>query len=298
MLRLSLVGGSHIYHGKCFGAIFNGCGEGYTEGEWAAGAGMPRIEDARVVKVWEPIRTMAETYAKARNVERVAASLDDCAEDVDGVVIPDDVTLSHQRWASFFIERGLPVFIDKPLAPTYEGARAIVDLAAGKGTPLMSTSAIRYAKEVEDFLAQQAETVGNVHSAVATAPSGQVVFYGIHAVELIATVMGTDVESVENHGAPLENWIHLNYRDGRKVVVAVSARMRQIGAVFYGDRGYHALHAADGGYYYRNQLLHFLDMVKTGKPPVDPRETLRIIDICTAAERALATGRRESLRAD
>lgn len=298
MLRLSMVGGTHIYHGMFFGAIFNGCGEGYSEGKWAVGAGAPRIEDARVVKVWEPVRAIAETYAKARNVEHVAASLDECAEDVDGVVIPDDVTLSHQRWATFFIERGLPIFIDKPLAPTYDEAKKIVDLAAEKGVPIMSTSAIRFSKEVNDFVARHGETVGNIHSAVATAPCGQVVFYGIHAVELIATVMGTDVESVENHGTPLDNWIHLNYRDGRKAIVAVSEKMRQIGGVFYGDRGYEALHAADASYYYRNQLVHFLEMVKTGKPPFDPQETLRIIDICTTAERALATGRKETLHAD
>lgn len=296
MIRLAMVGGSHIYHGKFFGAILNGCADGYTDGEWGVGAGTPQIEGARVVKVWEPIRAQAETYAKARNVPEVASTLEDCAVDVDGVLIPDDVTLSHQRWAPFFIERKLPVFIDKPLAPTYEQAQQIVDLAAERGAPIMSTSAIRFAREVEEFRAQRAECVGEIHAAVATAPSGRVVFYGIHAMELVATVMGVDIESVENCGAPLDNWIHLNYADGSRAVVAVSEKMRQIGATFYGDRGYRAFHAVDAGYYYRNQLLHFLEMVETGKPPVDPKETLRIIDICTAAERALLSGRREYLR--
>ena len=295
MIRLSLVGGSHVFHGKFFGAILNGCGEGHAHGEWSVGANAQRIEGARIVKVWEPVRGQAEVYAKARQVDEVAGSLEECAEDVDGVLIPDDVSLSHQRWAPLFIERKLPLFIDKPLAPTHEQAAEVVALAVAAGCPIMSTSAIRFSKEVEEFLFRREETVGDIHSAFATAPNGRLVFYGIHAVELLATIMGTDVESVENHGSPLDHWVQLNYTDGRRAVVVVSQKMRQIGGVFYGTKGYEAFHTTDSGYYYRNQLLHFIEMVKTRKPPVPPEETLRIIDICATAAKALASGKAESL---
>jgi len=54
---------------------------------------------------------------------------------VDFAVIASPAT-THYRYAKFFLERHIPVFVEKPLATTAEQAQELVDMAAASGTVL------------------------------------------------------------------------------------------------------------------------------------------------------------------
>lgn len=73
----------------------------------------------------------------------------------------NDTTMRHQKRAAPFLKAGLPIFIDKPLSPSIEEAQELVETAKKHNAPFMSCSALRYAKEVEDFLAERDE-VGEI----------------------------------------------------------------------------------------------------------------------------------------
>jgi len=57
------------------------------------------------------------------------------AKTVDFAVIASPAT-THYRYAKFFLERHIPVFVEKPLATTAEQAQELVDMAAASGTVL------------------------------------------------------------------------------------------------------------------------------------------------------------------
>jgi len=57
------------------------------------------------------------------------------AKTVDFVVIASPAT-THYRYAKFFLERRIPVFVEKPLATTAEQAQELVDMAVASGTIL------------------------------------------------------------------------------------------------------------------------------------------------------------------
>lgn len=57
------------------------------------------------------------------------------AKTVDFVVIASPAT-THYRYAKFFLERRIPVFVEKPLATTAEEAQELVNMAAASGTTL------------------------------------------------------------------------------------------------------------------------------------------------------------------
>jgi len=59
----------------------------------------------------------------------------DGAQTVDFAVIASPAT-THYRYAKFFLERRIPVFVEKPLATTAEQAQELVDMAAASGTVL------------------------------------------------------------------------------------------------------------------------------------------------------------------
>lgn len=54
---------------------------------------------------------------------------------VDFAVIASPAT-THYRYAKFFLERRIPVFVEKPLTTTAEQAQELVDMAAASGTVL------------------------------------------------------------------------------------------------------------------------------------------------------------------
>lgn len=59
----------------------------------------------------------------------------DGAQSVDFAVIASPAT-THYRYAKFFLERHIPVFVEKPLATTAEQAQELVDMATASGTVL------------------------------------------------------------------------------------------------------------------------------------------------------------------
>jgi len=59
----------------------------------------------------------------------------DGAQTVDFAVIASPAT-THYRYAKFFLERRIPVFVEKPLATTAEQAQELVDMATASGTVL------------------------------------------------------------------------------------------------------------------------------------------------------------------
>lgn len=57
------------------------------------------------------------------------------AKTVDFVVIASPAT-THYRYTKYFLERRIPVFVEKPLATTAEQAQELVDMATASGTTL------------------------------------------------------------------------------------------------------------------------------------------------------------------
>lgn len=55
----------------------------------------------------------------------------------------------HLEASKPFIEAGLSIFIDKPLACSLDDAREIFQLAESRGVPVFSAFSLRYAVEVQ-----------------------------------------------------------------------------------------------------------------------------------------------------
>ena len=129
MVRLGIVGGTAIYHALSFGGLINGVAEGQTLPEgWPA---YPQcVEDARITVVWDEDRAAAEKLAQVYGIDHVANDYEEVLQHCDGVIVTDDVTRNHCRHAPFFLERGIPTFIDKPLAPDAKTAVELLALAA------------------------------------------------------------------------------------------------------------------------------------------------------------------------
>ncbi len=94
----------------------------------------------------------AEEVARERGL-RVLSGPDEVAEAAEAVVVATP-TSSHGELGRFFLERGLDVLVEKPLAPAVEEASALVALARSRSRVLAVGPVERYNPAVQALLAR------------------------------------------------------------------------------------------------------------------------------------------------
>jgi len=134
-----------------------------------------------------------DKFIKDFELEKRYYDLSEMAKDIDIAFIQSCNWDNHVKQSMPFIEAGVPVFIDKPLAGNMKDVKIFEELDA-QGKVILGTSALRYTYEHESFFAIPEEERGNiVHVTVMV---GVDEFnYAIHAVESMLGFIG-DVNPV------------------------------------------------------------------------------------------------------
>jgi predicted dehydrogenase len=79
----------------------------------------------------------------------ICDSIEATAEGMDAFLLESVDGRQHLEQFKILAQYGKPIFIDKPFACCFEDAKAIVELAKEKNIPIMTASAIRYAKGID-----------------------------------------------------------------------------------------------------------------------------------------------------
>jgi predicted dehydrogenase len=286
--------GSH--HGTAFPVCFNGYDPAKKEALWGNAtfaASDRRIPGAKVTRVWDPHRDMAEKLAEITGIETVCDTPEECAEQVDACIIVDDGSGAQWEYAVTPLQKGIPTFCDKPLAMTAKQARHIADIAKANNTPFMSASSLRF---VPDMVALKQEVRDGVFgdvNLIATACGNSLVYYGVHAIEMAYAIYGGGAVSCMNVGHPGLNVVRVRFESGREVMVFVGmpGHMRAgFGITVYGTKLWKMVEPGlDSLYCYL--LEGFMDLVTKGIVHVPIDEEVEVIAALEAGERSLAEGR-------
>jgi virulence factor len=146
---------------------------------------------------------------------------------VDGMLIESQEGGVHWERARPFVEAGIPCFVDKPFACSVADARKMMELAASKKVALFSSSSLRYAPELVEFMSEA--KLGKVLGAVAYGPAHinekdpkrnpGLFHYGIHAVEVLYTLMGPGCRQVTCTHEKDVDVVAGQWKDGRVATV-------------------------------------------------------------------------------
>jgi len=283
MIKIALIGGAKHYHARSWSQMFNGRDKKlvkkhafpvYTEDTRAHGA--------KITHVFDDNRADAELLARVCNIPNIVDRQEDVIGRVDAIIIPDDRSMKHQKRAVIFLKEGLPTFVDKTLSPDPCEAESIIALARKHKAPFMSASALRFSREIEEFNRKDRAAVGEIVTGGAIGPN-ELVFYGIHPLEALITLVGSGVRSVRNGGSINRDLLTIEYKDGRLFTLTSNAAMGYVFQInLYGTKGWRQVTISDSAYFYMTMLKRFVQMVKTGQPPFPPEETLEIIRILAA----------------
>jgi len=261
----------------------------------------PAVREFDIVRCWDPDPEAARVMAEVFGAE-VCVSADECSEGVDLVFIPDcnGDGSTHLELATPGLMRGVPTFVDKPLAYTYADAKAILDLGEAHGAPVMSISILRAVPQGRHFHDRLQEVwpvgFGSIKGG-GTAMAGH-----IHAISLAQSVFGAGVQSVQAMGPNELSFLHLGYdgsddRPSHGVMLNCDTGPTWHCSFFcsaYGAQG--AIHSDRIGDFEfpwgsAEVLRRIVTMVRTGEATEPRDEMLESIAVADAGRRSQAEGR-------
>ena len=189
----------------------------------------------------------------------------------------------------------MPTFVDKPFACSWADALEMAELAKKTGALLWSSSALRFAEEVQTLTAKDSQ-FGAVQGVMTFGPALRaeenpgLLHYGIHAAEVLFALMGPDCEQVSClHRADVD-LVTATFSDGR----LASLRGSRSGSRAYGFTAFcengvvHEL--VSTRFAYRNLCQAIVESFQTGQPAVPVETTLTLIRFLLAAGESEQTG--------
>jgi len=247
-------------------------------------------ENVRVVAAWESHPT-GEDWCLQNGVER-KGSIAEVVDSVDALMVlaPDNLA-DHLALCEQVLPAGKPTFIDKLLSPRLSDARQIVAMAQQHRTPITSSSALRFAVELE---AMRPQLTGTISEAFARG-MGEWMGYGVHTMALVVGLMGTGAVRVADIGTPASRFLAIEYADGRRATVEVrdcenmwNAFPWVLGAKV--GNTYHVETVKDYNGFYLNLMKMAVRFFKTGESPVSVQEALEMVGILDASNRSQQAG--------
>jgi len=255
-----------------------------------------RVPGAQVTHIWTDDPKDAPLVAKASLIPNVVKKPEDVIGHVDAVFVATDDGFEHVRRARPFIEAGLPVFVDKPMALTLPDLQTFVSWKKA-GARILSSSAMRYAMELEPLMKDRSALGDLRWISVQMAKAWE--NYGIHAFEPVFCLLGPGFVSVRLESQPKFDIAHIIHRSGVQINIPV---MYDGGATWgtmhlAGTAGQTEvrLSGTDHTYYtsFRRQIVSFVEFVRNGG--VDPypfSETVEMMAVLIAGLRSRAEGGR------
>ena len=284
-------------------------------------AGMPDVELVGIADT-DPRRaeTIAETY-KAR----VWPSATSLLGHVDAVVVATP-TISHVDVASTFVDAGVAVLVEKPLADSLEAADRLLELAERRGAMVACGHTERFNPAVDVarpfIVAPRFVEIHRLGTFPERSLDIDVVFdVMIHDLDLLLAVVGSEVTSIEAVGVhvltPKTDIANVRLRFDNGCIANLTAsrisRDRVRKARFFQSHAYVSVDfaapevevyrlvpkegrpAIEGGRLdvpkdepLRRELVDFVDAVRTGRPPrVSGRDGRAALALATRVARAI-----------
>jgi predicted dehydrogenase len=170
MIKLGIIGLSEGNgHPYSWSAIFNGYDRKYMDKcpfpvipEYLYKQNYPKdfLTKVKVTHIWTQNKELSEHVASSSNIEHVVENYMDMIGQVDGILMARDDPENHKKYATPFIEAGLPIYIDKPIATDIDQLDYFKNIEKYPDQ-ICSCSALRYAKEYS-LIQKDLDEIGNI----------------------------------------------------------------------------------------------------------------------------------------
>ena len=229
---------------------------------------------------------------------KVTEDFDEAVGDCDAIMIEINDPARHLEYFEKCAELGKPIFLDKPYADTLENARKIADIAEAKGVRFFTSSSLRFDVDLQATLAQVKKDKMPIETACAWGPVGHapagssLVWYGVHACEILQQIMGCGAISVSASEDRKGYVCHVAYADGRRGIVELTYGSYRYGCLLRDDKKNEVMCQVTGRVpFYKMLLDKIVPFFRGGEQPVPAADCFESMALLAAAEKSVATGR-------
>jgi hypothetical protein len=197
------------------------------------------------------------------------------------IVLSPDHAEFHEELAQLPLRSGKPTYVDKTFAPNRDAAVRMFELAEQYGTPMYSTSALRFAAEYTGL------NMEGIESICALGP-GSFETYAIHQVEPIVSLMGTDVKRVMWTGTSNTPSLVIGFANGRQATINHYGPNCPFSMALRSEQGESQFLKIESNFFgaFIENLVRFFD---SGAPAVPRQETIAIAAILEYGKKAAET---------
>jgi hypothetical protein len=201
------------------------------------------------------------------------------------VILSPDNAEKHLGYAreTFKHAAGKPVVIDKTFAPTLAEAKEIFDAAEKSGVPVCSSSALRFASEISTYN-------GDAAGMTTYGEGSSYKTYAVHQVEMIVKCMGSAPRRVMAVQNTLNKTLVIEFDGGRRAVFnqAIGSGAPFSVSIESGKEiCKNAFWSQIKSDFFKNYIGDMLRFFMTGRASVPKEDTLAVIGVIEAGEKAL-----------
>lgn len=259
----------------------------------------PKYSDIEVLGVYsdevEASKKLADKYGV-----KVLDNYDSVKGQVDGVIITARHGDSHYKFAKPYLEKGMTLFIDKPITISEAEALEMMQKAKELGVKVTGGSSVKYNDIVLELKNDAKNEVGGettggvVRCPVSmTNPWGNFFFYSQHLVEVLCSIFGYYPKSVKS------------FKDGDAYTVVFRYEKYAVIGIFqqYGDNSYYAcrltIDNAKGGSYkdlndcFKREFDEFYRILSGGEQATTYSDFISPVYVMNAIQRSMDSGNEE-----
>ena len=224
-----------------------------------------RIPGVEVTHIWTQDSELSQRVAKASLISNVVAEPAEMLGQIDALLLARDDAENHLAFTTPFLEAGIPIYIDKPIALSLEGLEALYRLQQYNGQ-IFTCSALRYAKEL--MLSEtERERIGAIRHLSATTPK-RWEKYAVHIIEPMLQIIGSsiDIASVRSRKFAVSGRaVSLCFEGGITADVCAFGNdvATPLAIRVHGERGWHDLVFKDSFSAFKAALNVFFDGIRT-----------------------------------
>jgi len=291
-IKLGIIGSSlGNGHPYSWSAIFNGYDSRYMQTcgypvipQYLGEQSWPeaRIPDAKVVSIWTQDQQLSQKIAKASLIEHISFSLNELNSRVDAVLLARDDAENHYENSKLFLDNGKPIYIDKPIALSFEAFKKLYDLERYEGQ-IFTCSALRYSSDLS-LDSESLNQLGKIEYIEAITPKSWDK-YAVHIIEPVLKLLSDD-DTIINSKTTKRNdrcSLEVTWNSGVKTVFATLGDVDSlIKIIIHGKRSNTELVFTDTFDAFKNALSSFIDGINrkiSNSPYLFNEKVVRLIEL-------------------
>ena len=256
-----------------------------------------KVPGCRVVCVWGEAPKYAKDAAARGEIPEIVKRPEDMIGKVDAACVDHRHPKFHLPAVRPLLEAKIPLFVDKPYCYRVREGKEFLARAHALKVPVCSFSVLPKQAAFGD-LKKQVRKLGRIISIVSTGSCdirskyGGVFFYGIHQVDAVIELFGMDVTHVELRRQGDSGVGILYYKDGKIVTLNLVKGGSRFNFLAYGEKGVLWCKPESDPVPYLASTKTWVDMIRTGREPIEHRRMLAPVAVLEALDKALKTGKR------